>query len=38
VQQGKGAAGGKTAAKRGAPARAGNGKKAVKGAARLKSA
>jgi DNA end-binding protein Ku len=38
VQQGKGAAGGKTAAKRGAPARAGNGKKAVKGAARRKSA
>ena len=38
VQQGKGAAGGKTAAKRGASARSGNGKKAAKGAPKRKSA
>lgn len=38
VQQGKGAASGKTAAKRGASARSGNGKKAAKGAPKRKSA
>ena len=38
VQQGKGAAGSKTAAKRGASARSGNGKKAAKGAPKRKSA
>jgi len=38
VQQGKGAASSKTAAKRGASARSGNGKKAAKGAPKRKSA
>jgi DNA end-binding protein Ku len=38
VQQGKGAASGKTAAKRGASARSGNGRKAAKGAPKRKSA
>jgi DNA end-binding protein Ku len=38
VQQGKGAASGKTAAKRGASAHSGNGKKAAKGAPKRKSA
>lgn len=38
VQQGKGAAGGKTAAKRGASARSGTAKKAAKGAPKRKSA
>ena len=38
VQQGKGGASGKTAAKRGASARSGNGKKAAKGAPKRKSA
>jgi len=38
VQQGKGAAGAKTAAKRGSSARSGNGKKAAKGAPKRKSA